>query len=439
MLMALYKNLTAASAPLLEVYLNRREKRGKEDPARKNERRGNPSKPREAGPLVWLHAASVGEAQSLLALVKKLLEDYPRLRIMVTTGTVTSAKLMADRLPQGAFHQYIPADHPKWVAGFLDHWKPDLALWSESEFWPNMLAGIKKRGIPAVLLNARMSEKSFRRWSFLRGTIGELLSVFSLCLAQNDAEAARLKALGAQNVRISGNLKYAAAALPCDEGKRAELEAAFSGRPRVLWASTHPGEEELALQLHTTLRKINTELLTIIVPRHPARGTEIASLAENLGLGAVRRSQRRLPRPQDDIYVADTLGELGLFYKLCPLCIMGGSFVAVGGHNIIEPAQFGCRVFYGPHMFNFKTVCHDFESRNAALPCADADALGAALERALDDPAAFDAMGAAAQAWTAGQAHVVDETLGALAPYLKNFALALDLKNLSPTSGEKSA
>ncbi len=329
MLMAFYKTLTAASAPLLETYLKRRERRGKEDPTRANERRGNPVKKRDAGPLVWLHAASVGEAQSLLALINKLLADDPDLHIMVTTGTVTSAKLMAARLPKGAFHQYIPVDHPQWVARFLDHWRPDLALWSESEFWPNMLAAVKQRGIPAALLNARMSEKSFKRWRFLRGAIKELLSAFSLCLAQNESEAARLTALGAQNVQISGNLKYAAAPLPCDEQKYAELEAVLGSRPRLLWASTHPGEEEIALQLHSALRKISAELLTIIVPRHPERGAEIAALAENLGMTAPRRSARALPRPQDGIYIADTLGELGLFYKLSPLCIMGGSFVAL--------------------------------------------------------------------------------------------------------------
>ncbi len=418
MLMAFYKNLTAAATPLLEAYLKRREKRGKEDAARTGERRGRPSRPRENKPLVWLHAASVGEAQSLLALIAKLLADYPALQIMVTTGTVTSAKLMAARLPQGAFHQYIPVDHPRWVASFLDHWKPDLALWSESDFWPNMLAAVKARHIQAVLLNARMSEKSFKRWSFVRGTARELLSVFALCLAQNDAEAARLTALGADNVQVSGNLKYAAAPLPVDAHKLQDLEAALGQRRRLLWASTHPGEEDIALQLHNALRKINTGLLTIIVPRHPERGNEIASLAASSGLRVRRRSRGAQPHPQDDVYVADTLGELGLFYKCARLCIMGGSFVPHGGHNPIEPAQFGCQIFYGPHMFNFKAICHDFESRDAALRLDGAEALGRALERALDDPDAFKTMGAAAKAWTEKQAHVVDEITAALAPFL---------------------
>ncbi len=434
MLMAVYKNLVVLSTPLLESYLKRREKRGKEDAARTNERRGNPSRPRDAGPLVWLHAASVGEAQSLLTLIGKLLADDPALHIMVTTGTVTSAKLMAKRLPERAFHQYIPVDHPKWAAGFLDHWKPDLALWSESEFWPNLLAAVKARHIPAVLLNARMSEKSFKRWSFLRGTARELLSVFALCLAQNDAEAARLTALGAGNVKVSGNLKYAASALPVDATKLHDLEAVLKDRRRLLWASTHPGEEKIALQLHASLRKINTELLTIIVPRHPERGGEIASLAESSVLRVRRRANGDLPHPRDDIYVADTLGELGLFYKCARLCIMGGSFVPHGGHNPIEPAQFGCQIFYGPHMFNFKSICNDFESRDAVMRLDGPEGLGQVLERALDDPDAYKAMGDAAKDWTDKQAHVVDETLSALAPFLAKIPSAVP-----SFSGEKSA
>ncbi len=182
MLMTLYTGLTKTATPLLEVYLKRRLKRGKEDAARMPERRGKPSKARDTKPLVWFHAASVGEAQSLLALVQKLLADYPSIQVMVTTGTVTSAKLMAERLPPGAFHQYMPVDQPDWTENFLNHWRPDFVLWSESEFWPNMLAGIRKRKIPAILLNARMSEKSFKRWQRAHGVIREMLSTFRLCL-----------------------------------------------------------------------------------------------------------------------------------------------------------------------------------------------------------------------------------------------------------------
>ena len=420
--MTLYKGLTKASTPLLEVYLRDRLKRGKEDPARTGERRGRPTKTREEKPLVWLHAASVGEAQSLLALIQKLLADYPTIRVMVTTGTVTSAKLMAERLPARSFHQYMPVDQPDWVESFLNHWHPDFVIWSESEFWPNMLSAIHKRKIPAVLLNARMSEKSFRSWKLAPGLIREILSVFSLCLGQNQAEVDRLLTLGATEARVSGNLKYAAAPLPRDAAKLDILKSAIGTRPHLLWASTHPGEEEIACQLHQTLKKVAPQLLTIIVPRHPARGASIAAIADKAGLKSGLRAQGQLPRKEDDIYIADTLGELGLFYRLSPLCIMGGSFVPVGGHNPIEPGQLGCQIFYGPHMFNFVSICSDFESRHAARPVTGVAMLEKDLTLALHEPDYFAKRGDAAKNWTEQQAHIVDEISATLAPFMKRIA-----------------
>jgi len=422
MLMTLYQGLTKRSAPLLEAYQQRRLRRGKEDPARTAERRGRSSKPRENKPLVWFHAASVGESQALLALIRRLLADYPVIQVMVTTGTVTSAKLMADRLPSGAFHQYMPVDHPDWVESFLNHWHPDFIVWSESEFWPNMLTGIRRRGIPAILLNARMSEKSFRCWQMAGGVIKDMLGTFRLCLGQNQAEVDRLLKLGAAAARISGNLKYAAAPLPYDAANLDILKNAIGTRPYLLWASTHPGEEEIACHVHSALRKTQPALLTIIVPRHPQRGSSIAALAGKANLKAGLRSQGCVPRTEDDIYIADTLGELGLFYRLCRLCIMGGSFVPIGGHNPIEPGQFGCQIFYGPHMFNFVSICNDFESRGAARRVTGADMLVQDLALALQDPQHFSALGTAAQAWTQQQSHIVDEISVTLAPFMKELA-----------------
>lgn len=419
MLLSLYKGLMQSSTPLLEAYLGRRLRDGKEDPARAGERRGEAQRPRGENPLIWFHAASVGESLALLALVEKLLSLYPEIEIMVTTGTVTSAKLMAERLPARAFHQYIPVDHPAWVEKFLDHWKPNLVLWSESDFWPNMLASLRRRNIPAVLLNARMSEKSFRFWQLARGMISDVLSAFTLCLGQNEAETTRLKKLGGGDVRISGNLKYAATPLPYDRANFDAMRGTVGQRPRLLWASTHPDEDDYAFRLHHHLRKIEPKLLTIIVPRHPVRGGTIAGQAEAAGLHVGLRSEGRLPRKEDDIYVADTLGELGLFYRLCPMTIVGGSFVPVGGHNIIEPAQLGCRVFYGPHMFNFSSICHDFESHNAAYPLRSEQELQETLSRALRTPGAFDEMGRNAQEWTQRQAHIIDDLAQILAPLVQ--------------------
>jgi len=419
MWISVYRALLRHSTPLLEAYLRRRMGRGKEDQARFHERRGRPSRARENKPLVWFHAASVGESQSLLVLIRRLLADDPDIQVMVTTGTVTSARLLAERLPPRAFHQYMPVDHPEWTESFLKHWRPGLAIWAESEFWPNMLTGIRKHGIPAVLLNARMSETTFRRWHVAKGMIRAMLGSFQLCLGQNQAEVDRLLKLGAVAAKVSGNLKYAAAPLLCDPDKLAALQGAIAGRPHLLWAATHPGEEAIACRIHKGLQDLIPRLLTVIVPRHPERGGEIAGLADGAGLKNSLRSRGALPGSGDALYIADTLGETGLFYRLSPVCIMGGSFVPVGGHNPIEPAQLGCQIFYGPHMFNFISICDDFESRGAARRVADERLLREKLALALQDPRHFSAMAEASREWTQQQAHVADEIFLELTPFLR--------------------
>jgi len=418
MLVSAYKTLMKWLTPLLEAYLRYRMRRGKEDPLRLAERRGCPSKARENAPLVWFHAASVGEAQSLLVLIRRLLDDYSDIQIMVTTGTVTSARLLADRLPSRAFHQYMPVDHPDWTEKFLNYWRPDMVIWSESEFWPSMLTGIQERNIPAVLLNARISQKSFFLWQLARGVIGSMLNTFQFCLGQNQEEAVRLRRLGASDVRVSGNLKYAAVPLPYNEEKLEILKNVVGSRPTVLWASSHLGEEEIAFSVHKKLRKLIPKLLTIIVPRHPRRGRLIFGLADLDRLSAVRRSKGGLPQDTDDLYIADTLGELGLFYRLSRVCVLGGSFMPVGGHNPIEPAQLGCQIFYGPHMFNFLSVCEDFENLKAVLRVKNEDVLVKKLTIALRNPDHFSAMSNAAKDWTQRQAHIVDETVALLVPFM---------------------
>lgn len=421
MLLNVYKAMMQAGTPLLEAYLKKRETRGKEDPARAHERRGRAVLPRAAGALAWFHAASVGESLSLLAIIARVLETHKGLQVMVTTGTVASARLMADRLPAGAFHQYMPVDHPAWVATFLDHWRPDFVVWSESEFWPNMLSAIKSRNIPAVLMNARMSEGSFRRWKWAKGAIAEILSVFSLCLAQNAAEAARLEQLGAKNVRVAANVKYAAAHLPVDDAKLAEMQAQVSGRKTILWASTHPGEEKLAIETHAGLRAQFPDLLTIIVPRHAPRGQDVQDLAQQQSFSAGLRSRNEAPR---DIYIADTMGELGLFYRLCKTVVVGGSFADIGGHNPIEPGQLGCVIFYGPQMYNFITINEDFLSAQAAVQLDGAHALKMKLAEALAAPEAFASYGDNAQRLTAEKSVAASALASMLDPWLEKLAVA---------------
>jgi 3-deoxy-D-manno-octulosonic-acid transferase len=424
MLQAVYKAMMQVSTPFLEAYLKKRAARGREDVARADERRGTASRARPAMPLVWCHAASVGESLALLSVVERLLQDNKNIAVLVTTGTVTSAKLMAERLPEGAFHQYMPVDHPRWTARFLDHWRPDFAVWSESEFWPNILAGLRRRRIPAVLLNARMSQKTFSRWQWARGMIGGILSGFDLCLGQNAAEAARLEKLGAPRTQVSANLKYAARPLPCDDEKLSALRAATGKRPMVLWASTHPGEEEIAGRVHKELCAKTENLLTVIVPRHPARGAEVQALLEKQGLRALLRSDGQsapeaAPEIARDVYIADTLGELGLFFRLCPLVVMGGSFADIGGHNPIEPAQLGAAVFYGPRMYNFVTINDDFLSAKAACQVADVPGLVAALLPALENPDSVKPMAEAARWLTQDKSQIVDDLAALLNPYVE--------------------
>lgn len=418
MLLGVYNTLMRISTPLLQRYLQKRTRAGKEDPARGGERRGIPGLPRPAGRLVWFHAASVGESLSLLSLIAQTRKTYPALQVLVTTGTVTSARLMAERLPEGALHQYIPVDHPAWVARFLDHWQPDLALWAESELWPNVLCGLQARGIPAVLLNARMSKDSFRTWSRIKGLAAKLLASFDLCLAQNTAEADRLKNLGAKHVKVSANLKYAAAPLPFDAAALADMQAQMDGRPVVLWASTHAGEEAMAMRVHQALMPQAENLLTIIVPRHPARGGEITADLTTAGFAVSRRSAGDALTPQTQIYIADTLGELGLFYRACKHVVMGGSFADIGGHNPIEPAQCGGVIFFGPMTYNFLTIMEDFRQAKAVVEVKDEADLIAKLRPVLTAPDTYDAIGAAAAQMTAEKASVVDAVMAELAPFL---------------------
>lgn len=419
MLQSLYRGLTTVAGPAVRLYLDRRRAAGKEDPVRQAERFGTPSRPRPAGPLVWIHAASVGEANSVLVLVGRLLDDAPGLTVLMTTGTVTSAALMEKRLPERAIHQYVPVDLPDAVDRFLDHWRPDAVLWTESEIWPNLLAGIRARSIPAALVNARMSERSFARWRNAPGFVGGLLSTFRITLAQTEGDAERLRRLGAAGVASVGNLKFSAEPPPADDDAMEPLRAALEGRPVWLLASSHPGEEEIAAAVHASLAPALPGLLTVIVPRHAHRGEAVAGLMQERGLPALRRTGRHLlPGPEHAVYVADTMGELGLFYRAAPVVCMGGSFIPHGGQNPVEPAQLGCAVLYGPHMFNFGEITHMLEAAGGALPVADGDALAREIRRLLTDGRARDRIVAGAARVTADNRRIIDRALAALSPVL---------------------
>jgi len=416
--LALYRALTGMAGPLVRLYLRRRLGHGKEDPARLAERRGIASAPRPDGPLVWVHAASVGEAQSVLSLVARILEMRPGVTVLVTSGTVTSAALMQQRLPRGAVHQFAPADLPRWVRRFLAHWRPQLALFVESELWPNLVCETAARGCPMVLVNGRMSKRSFARWQRAPAAARALLGQFALCLAQTAADRDRLAALGAPRADYVGNLKYSAAPLPADAAELATLSECVAGRPLWLAASTHPGEEELAAAAHRKLAPDVPDLLTIIVPRHPDRGAEIASMLAARGLAACRRSTGTPPAPEVSVYVADTLGELGLFYRLAEIVFIGGSTGTLGGHNPLEAAQLSCAILHGPDMANFRTVAADLAAARAAVEVADADALAAEVARLLSNEGARRGLADSARKVSEANAAALDNVVAALAPFL---------------------
>jgi 3-deoxy-D-manno-octulosonic-acid transferase len=418
MLASLYRFLTDLGAPVIRLYLLKRRAEGREDARRFPERLGHASLERPDGQLVWCHAASVGEAVSLLTLIEKLRDTYPATHVLVTTGTVTSAQMLAGRLPEGVMHQYMPVDRMPYVNRFLNHWQPDLVIWIESELWPNMLSALRDRMIPAVLLNGRMSETSFRNWQKARGWAKDILEAFVLCLTQTEDERTRFAALGAEKVRCLGNIKYAAKPLPCDERALDEVKMATAGRPVWAIASTHSGEERMVAGVHKKLVAKWPNILTVIIPRHAVRGDEVARQLDAADVTFARRSKGETITAATQIYLADTMGELGLFYRLCPIVAMGGSFVAVGGHNPIEPAQLGAAVIFGPHMFNFAEMAREFMERGAALQVRDSDALAVALERWLGNEAERAGYAEAARALAEQKRHVMDLVLAELRPWL---------------------
>jgi 3-deoxy-D-manno-octulosonic-acid transferase len=350
--LALYRGVMRALSPAL---LRARARRGKEDPARLAERNGEASRARPEGTLIWIHGASVGESLAALPLVSALLQR-PERTVLVTTGTRSSARLMQERLPPGALHQYVPIDSGAFVRRFLAHWRPDLALFVESELWPNLILETRARGVPMALVNARLSERSFRGWRRAPGLARSLLSSFDACLAQDADVASRLTALGAPSVRIAGSLKADAPPLPVEDSALEAFRSAVGARPLFLAASTHPGEEEIVLEITAMLRREGAETLTIIVPRHPERGKAIAELATARKLAVDRRANHDLPSSQTAVYVADTLGELGLFYRAARFAFLGGSLVPHGGQNPLEPARLGVGVLSGPHVENFAGI-----------------------------------------------------------------------------------
>lgn len=420
MLLTLYKYITILLTPLLLVILRIRLSKGKEDVLRIAEKKGISSLPRPHGKLIWFHGASVGESLSILHLIERIYDQHPNTHILVTTGTRTSAHLMARRLPKHAIHQFLPLDQYHWIERFVKHWQPDLALWVESEIWPNTLNAIKRRHIPSALINARISEKSFQNWQCFPQTIRHLLSTFDVCLAQTDMDAERLEKLGGENIIRAGNIKFASKPLPVDESVLKTFKKHIKDRTILLYASTHDNEEEIAARIHQNLKYAYPDLLSVIVPRHPARANRIEEMLNNSSLKSTRRSLKQDIAKETDMYLADTLGELGLFYKLCPIVFLGNSLITKpgGGHNPIEPAQFGCSVIYGPHMFNFDEIDRDMRTQDAAIQVQDEQDLEKALKKLLSTPHNVKKYGQNAKAFAKDKSKCLDTIMDHITPVI---------------------
>lgn len=413
-----YRALTSLVRPVAPLLLRMRERRGKEEPARRNERLGRPTIARPAGRLAWFHAASVGETNAILPLINALSDMRPSLSFLLTTGTVTSAQLAAQRLGPRAVHQYAPLDAPEFVASFLDHWKPDLAVFTESEIWPNLILEGSARRIPLALINARMTKRSFRRWRRNRGIAEPLFSRFAVVLAQNDGLARRFTSLGAPSAIPIGNLKVDAPPPPVDSAELERLKPGLDGRPLLIAASTHDGEDQIVADAHRELARSLPGLCTIIAPRHPERGGAIVEMLKARGLNVVRRSLGAVPDRSSEAYVADTIGELGMLYKLAPVAFIGGSLVDRGGQNPIEAVRQGCVVLVGPHWQNFDDAYRALIGHRGAIEIHSAQELAKVARQLLSDEAELGGMRTRASAALATLSGALPRTIEALLRYL---------------------
>ena len=417
----LYRGATAGLAPFALRKVTAKLRAAGVDETRLAERRGQATLPRPAGPLIWFHGASVGETLSVLTLIRHLGERLPKAEFLITSGTATSAELVAKRMPPRTRHQFAPVDAPGAVARFLDHWRPDAGIFVESELWPNVLVAARARGVRLALINARLSEKSARDWRKFPDTARFVLDQFSAYVAQNQTSADLLRSMGADPDRLSVgvNLKLTSDPLPVDQTLLEQTRAALAGRPVWVASSTHPGEDELVIAAQQTLLRDRPDLCLLLAPRHPERGDAVAAMLRNAGLGTAQRSKGEA-LDGHQVYLADTLGEVGTWYALSRIVLMAGAFAPLGGHNPIEPAQAGAAVITGPEHFNFAETYGPLLKLGGAVEVRDATALAMAVTRWLDQPETLDSAARAAHDY-------VDRQRAALDRIMDTIIKALDL------------
>ncbi len=381
-----YLAATAVLAPLARPILKARIRRGKEDPDRWREKLGRASAPRPEGRLVWLHGVGLGEVLALRGLIARLAAIDPDLNFLMTSTSLSSGQVIGQNMPARTRHQYLPLDLAGPTRAFLNHWRPDLAVWAEQDLWPGLVVRTDQRSIPMAMINARMGQRAFDARSRARRVYAALLARMAWLSAQDDRTARNLEHLGLtapirDRVAVTGPLKAAAPALAHDPDELARLKSTLGARPVWLATSSHPEDEAVALAAQRIAMDRGSTGLLIIAPRYPARGAAIAQMAAAAGLAANLRSRGELPIPDAPVWIADTFGEMGLWYRLCPVTLMGGTFGSVAGHNPWEPARLGSAIMHGPNTGNFRADYGMLKTACAVTEVADAPAVAAALSK----------------------------------------------------------
>lgn len=411
----LYRWAGIAVYPFVGAYIGLRAAKGKEDHARRDERYGHPSLARPDGPLVWFHAVSVGETNAVIPLIREIRRRD--INVVLTTGTLTSAKVAMARLDPAVHHQYVPLDLKPAISRFLDHWQPDIAIFAESEIWPMTIMELGRRHIPQILVNARMSERSFYRWRRMSGIAGALFDHLALVIAQSEHDAEHFRELGALPVLVSGNLKVDNDLPPTDSVARLHYELEIGDRRTWAAISTFEGEELAAAQVHKLLRS-RTEILTIIVPRHPERADQIEEMLVAEGLNVARRTRGDAVTAETDILLGDTIGEMGLYLQLTEIAFVGRSLTAEGGQNPLEPAMMGCAILSGGHVQNFRETYQALAKNGSARMVRDTEMLAKGVYYLINNDEARLAMIEAGYETVHQMRGALTATIRGLEPYI---------------------
>ncbi len=383
-----YGAATRLLGPLTPLWVKRRAKLGKEDPDRLGERHGEAGRPRPEGPLIWCHGASVGECTMLLPLIERILKERQDVHVLVTSGTLTSALLLAERLPDRAFHQYVPLDYPKAVAKFLDHWKPDTALWAESEIWPNLIRQTRQTGCKMALINARMSDKSLANWQKRGGKAAKsLFGHFDRILAADDRTANGLTWILGRDIERVGNLKDAAPALPVRANELSFFKKCLGDRPVWCAASTHKGEDEYMFAAHLKVLEKHPDALLILAPRHPERAEKLGQSLTASKIPHVSRTLNDPLTPETAVFLIDTIGDMGLAFRLSDITFVAGSLIdGMAGHNPLEPARLGNAVMTGPFVSSFADTYMEMISFDAAQRVLSPEPIGDMIAEMFSNP-----------------------------------------------------